>query len=805
MIVSNNNNLLNILLPNDNKVLKEALKNADAQTLQKFQNGTATVGDILKNLFENLKTSDKSQGSIENFLKDTNVFKMEQNFSKSIEQVLSQLKANPSLEKFTSQIETLLKNITNLDENSLKQMIDKSGVFLESKIANQINAQVSNPGNLPKNIAELLTQIKTLIKDIPNLEAKNITNLIDKILQANSNQTVSPNSLQGELKTLVSNLQNLLSNISSKEVTNLSNLTQKLENLSSQAQLVESKIVNSNTPLDTNLLNNKEIINTKTLETLLTLKQELVNIKGIDTKPLNQLIDKLLNLQNLFTKIDLPNLNQSGFQSNFATNLDSLLTNLKTSIQNLPSSNETLNFNQSINKIIQSLENLSSQAQLVESKIANSNTPLDTNLLNNKEIINTKTLETLLTLKQELVNIKGIDTKPLNQLIDKLLNLQNLFTKIDLPNLNQSGFQSNFATNLDSLLTNLKTSIQNLPSSNETLNFNQSINKIIQSLENLSSQAQLVESKIANSNTPLDTNLLNNKEIINTKTLETLLTLKQELVNIKGIDTKPLNQLIDKLLNLQNLFTKIDLPNLNQSGFQSNFATNLDSLLTNLKTSIQNLPSSNDNLNLHQNINKTIQKLETIINNLIQNPNSFLPKESSPIQNDMKALLLQVQGELISKNDPNSQETLKQVDRLITQIEYHQLQSIVSNSNNVYIPFLWDMLDEGSISMKKINEDKFYCEINLSLKEFGETNLLLALYDKNKLDLTIYASKNSFKKSIQEALPKLRSSLNSVDLIPVNIKIVDIKKEDTKEQKQMNQFNQNDDFINPSFGVDIRV
>ncbi|TLP36165.1 flagellar hook-length control protein FliK [Arcobacter arenosus] len=551
MIVSNNNNLLNILLPNDNKVLKETLKNADAQTLQKFQNGTATVGDILKNLFENLKTSDKSQVSIQNFLKDTNIFKMEQNFSKSIEQVLSQLKTNPSLDKFTNQIDTLLKNITNLDENSLKQMIDKSGIFLESKIANQINLEIGNQGNLPKNIAELLTQIKTLIKDIPNLEAKNITNLIDKILQTNSNQTITPNNLQGELKTLVSNLQNLLSNISSKEVTNLSNLTQKLENLSSQAQLVESKI--------------------------------------------------------------------------------------------------------------------------------------------------------------------------------------------------------------------------------------------------------------ANTNTQVENNLLNNKEIINTKTLETLLTLKQELVNIKGIDTKPLNQLIDKLLNLQNLFTKIDLPNLNQSGFQSNFATNLDSLLTNLKTSIQNLSSSSENLNLHQNINKTIHKLETIINNLIQNPNNFLPKESNPIQNDMKALLLQVQAELISKGDSNSQETIKQIDRLITQIEYHQLQSLVSNSNNVYIPFLWDMLDEGSISMKKINEDKFYCEINLSLKEFGETNLLLALYDKNKLDLTIYASKDSFKKTLQESLPKLRSSLNSVDLIPVNIKIVNIKKEDTKEQKQMNQFNQNNDFINPSFDLDIRV
>ena len=66
--------------------MKEALKNADAQTLQKFQNGTVTVGDILKNLFEDLKTADKSPKSIENFLKDTNIFKMEQNFSKSMEQ-----------------------------------------------------------------------------------------------------------------------------------------------------------------------------------------------------------------------------------------------------------------------------------------------------------------------------------------------------------------------------------------------------------------------------------------------------------------------------------------------------------------------------------------------------------------------------------------------------------------------------------------------------------------------------------------------------------------------------------------------
>ena len=40
-------------------------------------------------------------------------------------------------------------------KNSLKQMIDKSGIFLESRIANEINLQTNKQENLPKNIAEL--------------------------------------------------------------------------------------------------------------------------------------------------------------------------------------------------------------------------------------------------------------------------------------------------------------------------------------------------------------------------------------------------------------------------------------------------------------------------------------------------------------------------------------------------------------------------------------------------------------------------------------------------------------------------
>ena len=47
MLVSNNT-LLNILLPNDNKVLKEALKEADSKTLEQIiKNENAQVKNIL--------------------------------------------------------------------------------------------------------------------------------------------------------------------------------------------------------------------------------------------------------------------------------------------------------------------------------------------------------------------------------------------------------------------------------------------------------------------------------------------------------------------------------------------------------------------------------------------------------------------------------------------------------------------------------------------------------------------------------------------------------------------------------------
>lgn len=113
------------------------------------------------------------------------------------------------------------------------------------------------------------------------------------------------------------------------------------------------------------------------------------------------------------------------------------------------------------------------------------------------------------------------------------------------------------------------------------------------------------------------------------------------------------------------------------------------------------------------------------------------------------------------------------------------------------------MLEEGSIAMREGKEEKFYCEINLSLKEFGETKLLLALYDKNRLDLTIYASKDNFKEAIKKNIFKLKRAMNSVDLIPVNIHILDFDKMKKNEETQKtNIYTQNTGL---GFGIDIKV
>lgn len=794
MLISNNS-LLNILLPNDNKVLNNVLKEADVKTLNNIKSGNTTVGDILKNLFTDLKTGDKSKATIENLLKNSNLFKDLGSFSKSITTLINQIDQDSNLSKYKSQLESFLKDISTLDNKSLKDLIAKSGVFLESKALDQLKAVT----NLPKNLEAILGQIKTILKDIPTLDAKKIENLIDRIFQNNIKPTVTStlsntsqtSNLQNnsDLKTLVGLLQNLSKNTGDKQLANLTILTNNLKNISTQAQLIESKITNQ-----VNIQGNSQ--QTEKLETILgQIKTALKDIPTLDAKKIESLIDKILQnntktttpptstLTNTSTIVNTPQ--TSNLQNNpDLKTLVGLLENLSKNVRDKTLSN--------LSKLTDNLKNISAEAQLGESKTAN-----QTN-------IQGSTQQTLLQLKNELILSKNIPNAPaLIKQIDTLLQSNDLFSK------NQSQIEPK----------NLLTQLINLNEIKNISTQNSNISSLITNLKNQIETINTLESKVLQ-NQNIQPEKLQLTQDIN----QTLTSLKNTLSNVSNIDTKAINQIIDKLLNIQNLFAKIDLPvelrgfqqnTLNQTtnlnNFQSNFSSNINNLLLTLKENITNLSTNINNLNFQQNIMKTVEKLETIVNNFIQNfPHNAqigqerISQQNNPLQNDMKTVLLQMQEELVGKSDIKSTETFKQVDKMLMQVEYYQLLSIASNSNSVYIPFIWDMLDDGSISMKKLEQEKFYCEINLSLKEFGQTQLLLALYDTNKLDLTIYASKDSFKQSIRENSAKLKQALNSVDLIPVNIKIIDFKKEQEKpkEQQQADVYNQN---ANLGLGINIKA
>ncbi|HEX5329798.1 flagellar hook-length control protein FliK [Sulfuricurvum sp.] len=146
-------------------------------------------------------------------------------------------------------------------------------------------------------------------------------------------------------------------------------------------------------------------------------------------------------------------------------------------------------------------------------------------------------------------------------------------------------------------------------------------------------------------------------------------------------------------------------------------------------------------------------------------------KES--MSDDLKSNLLTLREELAQSNDPSAPKLLEQTDKLLTQIDYHQMLSHLSASNSIYFPFVWDQLQEGSLTFKKSNKQKFYCEINLKLKEYGELDLMMGLYDENQLEIQAHTEKSSLKALIQENISELRSLLSKAGLTPRSIRVFD--------------------------------
>jgi hypothetical protein len=204
----------------------------------------------------------------------------------------------------------------------------------------------------------------------------------------------------------------------------------------------------------------------------------------------------------------------------------------------------------------------------------------------------------------------------------------------------------------------------------------------------------------------------------------------------------------------------------------------IEKLLKNLNTaSLEEVKTFSTQLNATITENDVSKELSAIKAKLgeFTDPKKLLTetvlKES--MAEDLKSNLLSLHEELSQSSDPSAPKLLEQTDKLLTQIDYHQMLSHLSSSTSIYFPFAWDQLEGGSLAFKKSNEKKFYCEINLKLKEYGELNLMMGLYDETQLEIQAHTEKSSLKALIHENIAELRSLLIKAGLTPRVIRIVD--------------------------------
>ncbi|MDD5051533.1 MAG: flagellar hook-length control protein FliK [Sulfuricurvum sp.] len=367
------------------------------------------------------------------------------------------------------------------------------------------------------------------------------------------------------------------------------------------------------------------------------------------------------------------------------------------------------------------------------------------------------------TLKNQIANSGVFMESKFATALQKIPNLTQTLEQLrtlltQSPQSEAKVLQKQISTLLDSQV--LPTSSQNLQSA---ITLTETLKKVSDNLQTLLSKSDPLYSK--------EVSVLAQKLDQLSALQEIKTTLSQLYGILLGSNTADTNTLLDSIEKL--------LKNLSNTPTEE------------LKTFTQNLKSSINEGNITKELSTIITKLDEFTNPKALVTETLL-KES--MESDLKSNLLSLHEDLTQSSDPNAPKLLEQTDKLLTQIDYHQLVSHVGTSNSVYFPFAWDQLEEGSMTFKKTTGKKFYCEINLRLKNYGTLDLMMALYEGNQLEIQAQTESSDLKTLIHENLPQLRSLLIDSGLSPRTIRVY---------EKSETVSSQNDTYTIQSGGNDL--
>ena len=168
---------------------------------------------------------------------------------------------------------------------------------------------------------------------------------------------------------------------------------------------------------------------------------------------------------------------------------------------------------------------------------------------------------------------------------------------------------------------------------------------------------------------------------------------------------------------------------------------------------------------------KALLKQLKLATNDINNITTKSQSEISKVLNqDVKSTLLN-----ISEKSQNAQ-TVNAANKMISQIEMHQMVSSLQGGIQTYMPYIWDGVEGGNVAFKQGKKDKFYAQIDLNFKKFGQINVMVGLVDKRYIDLSVATQTNEFKELILGNSSELKQAISKLGLIVSNFNIKTLPK-----------------------------
>lgn len=253
----------------------------------------------------------------------------------------------------------------------------------------------------------------------------------------------------------------------------------------------------------------------------------------------------------------------------------------------------------------------------------------------------------------------------------------------------------------------------------------------------------------ASQNSAQNSSLSQNSSFSQNASLSQNSTLTQEQNSFKNINLSQFKEAISSEVNTPNLQGKI---------------TELARTLTSLKNTLSpELASAKSALEEIKSLARSAKSAAKSIGAIKPNNAEQALKE---LQSDMKSVLLNLKES--TQNQSSTQNIHTAAQRLLTQIEIHQLASFAQNSLQTYLPYHWDELNSSNLSFKRGNKDKFYARIELSFVKFGEIGIVLGLAENKFLDVSIQTGNDGFKELILSETKSLKRALNELGLVVNN-------------------------------------